>query len=159
MEETPKCPYCGEGMNYRFDSILTTENKTMYRGYFYCPSCNSRAPVVSELSELETTEQVEDEAYLMATEHFEPKNRVLTLEEVKAHCEDGADAAPLWYETKKQNSMNRWIIVDVPEFACDITRTVKYLLSEESFIENYRKKHRFWLRKPTKEEMEGTPWA
>ena len=28
--------------------------------------------------------------------HVEPKNRVLTPEELKAYCEGGADAAPLW---------------------------------------------------------------
>lgn len=141
MKETPKCPGCGADMKLM----------RLLKGAFYyaCAKCDWDSPI----------KENPEEALAAALRRVKPQNCVLTLEEVKAHCEGGADAAPLWYETKKRNAMNRWIIVDVPEFACDITRTVKYLLSEESFIENYRKKHRFWLRKPTEEEMEGTPWA
>lgn len=141
MSETPKCPGCGADM----ELMHLLFNDTFY---YVCTKCGWDSPVGID----------SESAFRMAMRRAEPKNRVLTLEEVKAHCEGGADAAPLWYETKKRNAMNRWIIVDVPEFACDITRTVKYLLSEESFIENYRKKHRFWLRKPTEAERRETPW-
>ena len=72
MSETPKCPYCGGEMVYQFDSsLMTNKEKIIYRGYFCCPNCHSRAPVVSELSELETIEEVEDEAHLMAMERVE----------------------------------------------------------------------------------------
>lgn len=140
MTEIPKCPGCGAEMK-----LL----RLCKDAFCYACACGWDSPT-----------GIDAEAALrMAMHRAEPKNSALTLEEVKAHCEGGADAAPLWYETKKRNAMNRWIIVDVPEFACDITRTVKYLLSEESFIENYRKKHRFWLRKPTETERLETPWA
>lgn len=129
----------------------------LFSAWYQCVTCKSASPRIEFIGNMSQT-TIEKRLQAVSSRRAEPKNRVLTLEEVKAHCEGGADAAPLWYETKKRNAMNRWIIVDVPEFACDVTRTVKYLLSEESFIENYRKKHRFWLRKPTKEEMEGTPW-
>lgn len=159
--ETPKCPYCGNTMDYQFDSsLMTNKEKIIYRGYFCCSNCHSRSPVVSELSELETIEEVEDEARLMAMERAEAENCVLTLEEVKAYCDAlGADAAPLWYEGKHKNSVNRWMLIDVPEFVCDSTMTVKHLLTVESFIKSYGKTCRLWRYKPTNEEMEGTPWA
>ena len=64
VSETPKCPYCGGEMVYQFDSsLMTNKEKIIYRGYFCCPNCHSRAPVVSELSELETIEEVEDDTH------------------------------------------------------------------------------------------------
>lgn len=88
----------------------------------------------------------------------EQKNRILTLEEVKAHCEGGADAAPLWYDGKDYSDANRWMIIDLPEFAFGSMATVKYLANTQFFAATYGEKWRCWLRKPTKEEMEGTPW-
>lgn len=157
MSKTPKCPYCGGDMVYQFDSSLINTEKIIYRGYFCCPNCHSRAPVVSELSELATIEEVEDEAYLMATTRVEPKNRVLTLEEVKAHCEGGADAAPLWYDEKERN-VSRWMVIDLPELAFGSTATVKRLIDKQFFVPTYGEKWRCWLRKPTDAEMRETLW-
>lgn len=159
MSETPKCPYCGEAMNYQFDSsLMNNKEKIIYRGYFYCPKCHSRAPAISELSELETMERVEDKAYLMATARFEPKNRVLTLEEVEAYCEGGADATPLWYERKDHSDINRWMVIDFPELSFANASTVKYLVNSRLFGPTYGEKWRCWLRKPTEKERRETPW-
>ena len=89
----------------------------------------------------------------------EPKNRVLTLEEVSAHCAEGADAAPLWYERKDHSNVNRWMVIDLPELAFGSTATVKRLVNSPFFEPTYGEKWRCWLRKPTEEEREGTPWA
>lgn len=87
----------------------------------------------------------------------EPKNRVLTLEELKAYCEGGADAAPLWYDEKERN-VSRWMVIDLPELAFGSTATVKRLLNSQFFEPAYGENWRCWLRKPTEEEMEETPW-
>lgn len=87
----------------------------------------------------------------------EPKNRVLTLEELKAYCTEGADATPLWYDEKERN-VSRWMVIDLPELSFGSTATVKRLVNSQFFEPTYGEKWRCWLRKPTKEEMEGTPW-
>ena len=142
VSETPKCPYCGGEMVYQFDSsLMTNKEKIIYRGYFCCPNCHSRAPVVSELSELETIEEVEDEAHLMAMERVKQENRVLTLEELKVYngflwkVYNGFDCegAPAFVEKGFIYAGNG--NVDLRQ---DISDT-------------YGKNWRCWLRKPTKE--------
>nr|DAF01565.1 MAG TPA: hypothetical protein [Caudoviricetes sp.] len=85
--------------------------------------------------------------------HVEPKNRVLTLEEVEAHCEGGADATPLWVEF--DGGINRWVLIAPVRETCKMDFVSKYLAMMGIL---YEKEWRCWLRKPTKEEMEGTPW-
>lgn len=94
----------------------------------------------------------------MAMRRAEPKNRVLTLEELKAYCTEGADAAPLWYEDKDNGDVSRWMVIDLPELAFGSTATVKRLLNSQFFEPAYGENWRCWLRKPTEEEMEETPW-
>ena len=84
-------------------------------------------------------------------------NRVLTLEEVEAYCEGGADATPLWYDEKERN-VSRWMVIDLPELAFGSTATVKRLVNSQYFESTYGEKWRCWLRKPTKEEMEAALW-
>lgn len=153
MSKTPKCPYCGGDMVYQFDSSLINTEKIIYRGYFCCPNCHSRAPVVSELSELATIEEVEDEAYLMATTRVEPKNHVLTLEELDAHCEGGADATPLWVEF--DGGANGWVLIAPVRETCKMDFVSK-LLATMGIL--YGKEWRCWLRKPTEAERRETPW-
>lgn len=77
----------------------------------------------------------------------EPKNRVLTLEELKAHkgfawaeCSpDIGSSSPVYVE-------NGILFVDGDEIN----------LNDNDFT--YGECERCWLRKPTKEEMGGTPW-
>lgn len=94
----------------------------------------------------------------VALRRVEPKkNHALTLEEVSAHCAEGADAMPLWFENRKKKDISRWMLADTPEFVCDSSMTVKYLLGTK--MQGYGETWRCWVRKPTEEEMEGTPWA
>lgn len=88
----------------------------------------------------------------------EPKNRVLTPEELKAYCEGGADAAPLWYDSKDYSDVNRWMVIDLPKHAFGSAATVNCFVNGQFFEPTYGEKWRCWLRKPTEEEMEGTPW-
>ena len=89
----------------------------------------------------------------------EPKNRVLTLEELKARCEGGTDAAPLWYEDKDRSNVSRWMIIDLPKVPLGSTATVKCLVNSQFFEATYGKEWRCWLRKPTEEELRRTPWG
>ena len=64
---------------------------------------------------------------------------------------------PLWLENRKKKDISRWMLVDTPEFVCDSNMTVKHLLGTK--MQGYGETWRCWLRKPTEEETEGTPWA
>lgn len=139
-EDKPKppvmCPYCGHKMVHQY----------VYGDHFFrCSKCRAVAP----------DKDTEAEAYTAAMQRWQEPNRVLTLEEVQEHCKQGVDAAPLWVEFSGFPSASHWIVVDSPdEVFC--TDTVRNFCM--SYVDIYKKSWRCWLRKPTKEEMEGTPW-
>lgn len=139
MSETPKCPGCGADME-----LVNLCNDA----FCYVCKCGWDSPVGID----------SESAFRVAMRRAEPKNRVLTLEEVEAYCEGGADATPLWYEGKDHSNVNRWMVIDLPELAFGSAATVKRLVNSNFFEATYGEKWRCWLRKPTKEEMEGTPW-
>lgn len=142
MSEKPKCPGCGADM----ELMRLLCNDTFY---YVCAKCGWGSPVGVD----------PESAFRMAMRRAEPKNRVLTLEELKAYCEGGADAAPLWYEQKNHSDVNRWMVIDLPELAFGSTATVKRLVNSQFFEATYGEKWRCWLRKPTEEERRETPWA
>ena len=80
-------------------------------------------------------------------------NRVLTLEEVEAYCEGGADAAPLWVEFGR--GINGWVPIAPVRETCKVYFVSKYLVVMGGL---YGKKWRCWLRKPTEAERRETPW-
>lgn len=86
-------------------------------------------------------------------EEKDAKNRVLALKEVEAYCAEGADAAPLWVEFDR--GINRWVLIAPVRETCKMDFVSKYLVIMSAW---YGEGWRCWLRKPTKEEMEGTPW-
>lgn len=139
MNETPKCPGCGADME-----LVHLCNAA----FCYVCKCGWDSPVGID----------SESAFRMAMRRTEPKNRVLTLEEVEAYCEGGADVTPLWYERKDHSDINRWMVIDLPELAFGSAATVKRLVNSPFFESTYGEKWRCWLRKPTNEEMEGTPW-
>lgn len=140
MGEKPKCPGCGADMELM--SLLF--NDTFY---YVCTKCGWDSPVGVD----------SESAFRMAMRRAEPKNRVLTLEEVEAYCEGGADATPLWYDEKERN-VSRWMVIDLPELAFGSTATVKRLVNSDFFAATYGENWRCWLRKPTEAERLGTPW-
>lgn len=139
MSEKPKCPGCGADME-----LVHLCNAA----FCYVCKCGWDSPVGID----------SESAFRMAMRRTEPKNRVLTLEEVEAYCEGGADVTPLWYERKDHSDINRWMVIDLPELAIGSAATVKRLVNSPFFESTYGEKWRCWLRKPTNEEMEGTPW-
>ena len=141
-EDRPKapvvCPYCGTPM--------VGEERIEGAYWYECYKCGATAP----------TAETEQAAYEAAMQRWLEPNRVLTLEEVREHCKQGADAAPLWVEFSGYLSTSRWIVVDQPDevFCAD---TVKNFCM--SYVDiYYEKSWRCWLRKPTQKEREATLW-
>lgn len=139
MAEKPKCPGCGADMELMHlckDALC------------YACECGWDSPVGVDF----------ESAFRMAMRRAEPKNRVLTLEELNAYCEGGADAAPLWYESKDYSDVNRWMVIDLPKHVFGSAATVNCFINSHFFEPTYGEEWRCWLRKPTEEEMEETPW-
>lgn len=156
MSETPKCPYCGDRMKIRVS--LTTPDWGLLSAQYKCMTCESTSPRI-EFSGGTSNEKIIERLQAVSSRRAEPKNRVLTLEEVEAYCEGGADATPLWYERNDHSNINRWMVIDLPELAFGSTATVKRLVNSQLFEPTYGEKWRCWLRKPTEAERRETPWA
>lgn len=139
----PRCPLCGEEMHlgYAFTSNIEGHKR---KWHYYC-KCGLWLPLMD----------TPEEALSTAQKRWQEPNRMLTLEEVREHCKQGADAAPLWVEFHKVPSVSRWMVVYKPEgvFAIDM---VQYYLT--SFDDGYNRVWRCWLRKPTQEERATMPW-
>ena len=135
----PRCPYCGNEMKKR----VLSDYKTLC--FWLCPKCSATSPSAGTV----------EDAYVAAMLRYVEPNRVLTLKEVREHCKQGADAAPLWMEFHNVPSVSGWMVVYKPEgvFVIDM---VQYYLA--SFDDGYNRAWRCWLRKPSAEEMSTTPW-
>lgn len=133
MTETPKCPGCGADMKLKRlckDAFCYT-----------CTKCDWGSPT-----------GVDAEAALkMAMRRVEPKNRVLTLKEV-------VRGEAMWYE-ERMRQVARVVILGYAQNEPGFTKLIGYL-GYGFYRRNdaYNDFWRCWLRKPTKEEMEGTPW-
>lgn len=133
MNETPKCPGCGADMEL-MHLLCNAEF------YYACAKCGWDSPIAID----------SESAFRMALRRAEPKNRVLTLEEAT-----GSDE-PVWLE-----AMSRVFIADVcvsPDARMAQIQTIGEASCAYLPLCDYGVLWRCWLRKPTKEEMEGTPW-
>ena len=103
--------------------------------------------------------------------HVEPKNRVLTLEEARNAEVDTFGTAMHWLELKihpckVQCEEIRCAVLAVSIFFEDQSEdgepdaVYSYADRHDEWLiqQEYGKRWRCWLRKPNKEEMEGTPW-
>lgn len=139
-EDKPKppvlCPYCGHKMVHQY----------VYGDHFFCcPKCRAVAP----------DKDTEAEAYAAAMQRWQEPNNYLVRAEVLDRCKQGAEARPLWVEFRRNDLRSRWMVVDTPPTVFG-TDTVKNYFAD--MCEQYGIHWRCWLRKPTQEEMEGTPW-
>lgn len=133
MSEKPKCPGCGADMEL-MHLLCNAEF------YYACAKCGWDSPIAID----------SESAFRMALRRAEPKNRVLTLEEAT-----GSDE-PVWLE-----AMSRVFIADVcvsPDARMAQIQTIGEASCAYLPLCDYGVLWRCWLRKPTKEEMEGTPW-
>lgn len=134
MNETPKCPGCGADM----ELMCLSYNDTFY---YVCTKCGWDPPIGID----------SESAFRMAMRRVEPKNRVLTLEEV-------AKSEVMWYDDRLRTRA-RVVILGWGRCEPNFTKLVDRC-GDEFYRKNasYNDFWRCWLRKPTKEEMEETPW-
>lgn len=137
MADLRPCPFCGGDEIYVFPVAASRGRAAM------CQKCLAEGPY-------EITKEKAAEAW---NRRAEPENRVLTLEEVKRHCEGSVGAAPLWMEFRHFPGESRWMAASVPEYVC-AESIRKYLPMLECCTLG-----RCWLRKPTAEEMAHSPWG
>lgn len=149
----------------------TETGKTVNSGWFSCVRCKSKSPYIAEDAALETMKEIQDEALLMAIIRTEEKNRVLTLEEARNAEVDTFGTTMHWFELKIspyicQGEEIKHVVLAVSMFFEDQSEDgepdVMYACTGEpdawQYQKDYGKRWRCWLRKPTKEEMEGRPW-
>lgn len=141
MNNTPKCPGCGADMRL----MLLTSTAFCYA----CMKCGWDSPIGID----------SESAFRMAMRRTEPKNRVLTLEEVKK-------SNAVWVEGKSGQLTLPPIPVLVYGEATDDCNSNTPCIAlvnanadmADYLVDDYNHNWRCWLRKPTKEEMEETPW-
>lgn len=148
MTEIPKCPGCGREM-------VPIED---FHKYFYaCLDCGWKSPYG----------QNEKEGLDLALKRAEPKNCVLTMEEVRNAEKDAFDFTIHWLELKFEpykceDEETTCAIFAVSMYfddeSDDVIYSPAYVTDYYLFKNQYGKKWRCWLRKPTEEERRETPW-
>lgn len=147
MNNTPKCPYCGDRMKIRVS--LTTPDYGLLSAQYKCMTCESTSPRI-EFSGGTSNEKIIERLQAVSSRRAEPKNRVLTLEELKNH------AGFLWNENRYDSFESEGEPAYAEnDFLYAGNGNVDLKLNISKI---YGRSWRCWLRKPTKEEMEGTPW-
>ena len=149
MSETPKCPGCGADME------LMHLCKAAF--CYACTKCGWDSPIGID----------SESAFRMAMRRAEPKNCVLTMEEVRNAEKDAFDFTIHWLELKFEpykceDEETTCAIFAVSMYfddeSDDVIYSPVYVTDYYLFKNQYGKKWRCWLRKPTAEEMEETPW-
>lgn len=154
MSEAPKCPYCGDRMEI-CTSLLTPE-WDLISAWYQCVTCGSTSPRIEFLRDTANDKIIEwlqaVSSRRAAPRRAEPKNHVLTLEEVVR-----SDA--MWYEDRTMQG-TRVVILGYAQNEPGFTQLINYL--GDKFYRRddaYNDFWRCWLRKPTETERRETPWA
>lgn len=168
MSETPKCPYCGDRMHIHVS--LITPALDLISAWYQCVTCESTSPRI-EFPGDTTNDKIKERLQAVLSRRIEPKNRVLTLEEARNAEVDTFGTAMHWLELKihpceVQCEEIRCAVLAVSIFFEDQSEdgepdaVYSYADRHDEWLiqQEYGKRWRCWLRKPTKEEMEGTPW-
>ena len=141
-KQAPRCPYCGAMMLKQSGDLYTqpddADDYFMWLHHWYMCSnkeCGCESPA----------RRTEEEAYKAAMARYEEPNRVLTLEELQAYT------GYAWYEGD-----HKWYhsSFDYPVWIED----GKYNYEGDLYDIPDEVTGRFWMRKPTPEEMANTPW-
>ena len=168
MNNTPKCPYCGDRMEIHV--LLHTTEQKFFSARYQCVSCESTSPRLKFPISCATS-IIKKTMLEVALYRVETKNRVLTLEEARNAEVDTFGTAMHWLELKIhpykcEGEEIRHAVLAVSIFfeneSEDGEAGVMYSCTGEPsawlFQKEYGKRWRCWLRKPTEEEMEGKPW-
>jgi hypothetical protein len=146
MSETPKCPYCGDRMALHV--LPHTTEQEFFSAWYQCVTCESTSPrleFIGNTSQAKIEERLQD----VSSRRAKPKNRVLTLEELKVYT------GFLW------KVYNGFDCEGAPAFA---EKGFMYAGNgnvdlRQDISDTYGKNWRCWLRKPTDAERRGTPWG
>lgn len=168
MSETPKCPYCGDRMALHV--LPHTTEQEFFSAWYQCVTCESTSPRVEFIGNTSQT-KIEERLQAVSSSRAEPKNRVLTLEEARNAEVDTFGTAMHWLELKIrpyrcEGEEIKCAVLSVSIFFEDESEDgvpdVMYSCTGEPEAwlrqRDYGRSWRCWLRKPTKEEMEETPW-
>lgn len=129
MSEKPKCPGCGADMElmYLCNSAFC----------YVCAKCGWDSPTGID----------PESAFRMAMRRAEPKNRVLTLEELKVYT------GFLWNENRFESEGEPAYAENDFLYVGNGNVDLKLNISKI-----YGRRWRCWLRKPTETERWETPW-
>lgn len=147
MNNTPKCPYCGDRMALHV--LPHTTEQEFFSAWYQCVTCESASPRIEFIGNTSQT-KIEERLQAVSSRRAEPKNRVLTLEELKVYT------GFLWSENRYSPFDDEGEPAFVEEgfmYAGDGNVDLRRDISD-----TYGKNWRCWLRKPTPKEMEETPW-
>jgi hypothetical protein len=149
---------------------LTTPDWGLLSAQYKCMTCESTSPRIEFPGDTANDEIIE-RLQAAAMRRAEPKNRVLTLEEARNAEVDTFGTAMHWLELKIrpyrcEGEEIKCAVLSVSIFfedeSEDGVQDVMYSCTGEPDAwlhqRDYGRSWRCWLRKPTKEEMEETPW-
>lgn len=145
MNNTPKCPYCGDRMEIHIRSYATEQE--LFSAWYQCVTCESASPRIDFIGNMSQT-TIEKRLQAMSSRRVDPKNRVLTLEELKNH------AGFLWNENRYDSCEGEPAYAE-NDFLYVGNGNVDLKLN---IAKTYGKHWRCWLRKPTEAERRETPW-
>lgn len=170
MNNTPKCPYCGDRMEIHVLPHTTEQEQKFFSAWYQCVTCESTSPRIEFIGNTSQT-KIGERLQAVSSRRVEPKNRVLTLEDARNAEVDTFGTAMHWLELKirpyrYEGEEIKCAVLSVSIFfedeSEDGAQGVIYSCTGEPDAwlhqRDYGRSWRCWLRKPTKEEMEGTPW-
>lgn len=148
MSETPKCLYCGDRMALHV--LPHTTEQEFFSAWYQCVTCESTSPRIEFIGNTSQT-KIEERLQAVSSRRAEPKNRVLTLEELKVYT------GFAWNE-------NRYSPFDYEGEPAFVEKSFMYAGSgnvdlRQDIFNTYGKNWRCWLRKPTEAERRETPWG
>ena len=131
----------------------------LFSAWYQCVTCESASPRIDFIGNMSQT-TIEKRLQAMSSRRVEPKNRVLTLEEVKK-------SNAVWVEGKSGQLTSPPILVLVYGEAADDCNSNTPCIAlvdanadmADYLVDDYNHNWRCWLRKPTAEEMEDALWA
>lgn len=144
MSETPKCPYCGDRMALHV--LPHTTEQEFFSAWYQCVTCESTSPRIEFIGNTSQT-KIEERLQAVSSRRAEPKNRVLTLEELKNH------AGFLWNENRFESEGEPAYAENDFLYVGNGNVDLKLNISKI-----YGRRWRCWLRKPTETERWETPW-
>lgn len=146
MSETPKCPYCGDRMALHV--LPHTTEQEFFSAWYQCVTCESTSPRLEFIGNTSQA-KIEERLQEVSSRRAKPKNRVLTLEELKVYT------GFLW------KVYNGFDCEGAPAF---VEKGFMYAGNgnvdlRQDISDTYGKNWRCWLRKPTEAERRETPWG